>query len=163
MNPKGRVAARLAELGLTLPPAYQPVANYVGHRLQGPRLQGQHLWIAGMGPTWDKSVQYSGKVGSAVSLEDGIKAARLTALNMLSQAAEALDGNLDRIAGCLKVFVLVNAGPDFTDAHRVADGVTDQLVEVLGDIGRPVRSAIAAPSLPLDISTEADALFLLHS
>lgn len=163
MNLKGRVAARLVELGLTLPPVFQPVANYVGHRLQGPHLQGQHLWIAGMGPTWAQAVHHAGKLGGTVSLEDGIKAARLTALNMLAQAAEALDGDLDRIAGCLKVFVLVNARPDFIDAHRVADGVTDQLVEVLGDIGRPVRSAIAAPSLPLDISTEADALFLLHS
>ncbi len=154
----GRIAARLAELGLTLPPVYQPVANYIGWRRQG-----RELWVAGMGPTWDKTVRYSGKVGNALSLADGIKAARLTGLNLLAQAAEALDGDLDRIAGCLKVFVLVNAQPDFTDAHRVADGVTDQLVEVLGDIGRPVRSAIAAPSLPINISTEADALFLLHS
>ena len=153
-----RVAARLAELGLSLPPVYQPVANYLGWRRQG-----NALWIAGMGPTWDKEIRHAGKVGGSLSIEDGIAAARLTGLNLLAQASEALAGDLDRIAGCLKVFVLVNAGPDFTEAPRVANGVTDLLVEVLGDIGRPARSAIAAPALPFDIATEADAVFLLHS
>ena len=152
----GKIATRLRELGLSLPPAHMPVATYIGWQ----RL-GNEIWISGVGPTWGQSVRHAGKLGGSLVLADGVAAARLTALNLLAQLAQAVDGNLDRVERCLKIFVLVNSVPSFTDAHLVANGATDLLVDVFGEAGRPARSAISAPSLPFDIATEADAVFLL--
>lgn len=123
---------------------------------------GRELWIAGVGPTWGQEVRFAGRLGETLDEAAGIAAARLTALNLLAQAADALMGDLDAIASCLKVFALVNSAPGYTAAHVVANGVTDLLVEVLGDGGRPARSAISAPSLPMNIAVEADAVFLLR-
>lgn len=151
------IAARLAALNLHLPPAHRPVATYVGWRRSG-----RELLISGVGPTWGQDVRFAGRMGKDLDEAAGIAAARLTALNLLAQAADALQGQLDYLAGCLKVFALVNSTAEFVQAHRVADGITDLLVDVLGGNGRPARAAISAPSLPMNIAVEADAVFLLR-
>lgn len=148
--------AKLRAIGLELPPAPPPAANYIGWRRSG-----NEVWVAGVGPTWGRDIRYTGKVGASLSFEIALEAARLTALNLLAHVKEAADGNLDRVAGCLKIFALVNAGPDYTDAHLVANGATDLLVALYGEVGRPARSVIIAPSLPMEIAVEMDALFLL--
>ena len=152
-----KVAARLNELGLVLPPAPPPVATYVGFVTTG-----KLVHVAGVGPTWGKEIRYAGKVGSNLSFEDGYAAARLTALNLLAHMQVACDGNLDRIARCVKLLCLVNTTADFMDAQKVANGATDVLTELFGTENRPARSTTASPSLPFDIAFEADAVFLLH-
>lgn len=156
-----KVAARLKAMGLELPPAPPPVATYVGFVTTG-----KLVHVAGVGPTWGSDIRYRGKVGRDLSIEDGYAAARLTGLNLLAHMNVACDGDLDRIERCVKVLSLTNAGPDFTEAHRVANGVTDLFAELFGDLpgtgAVPSRSATTAPSLPFDIAFEADAVFLLH-
>ncbi len=152
----GQIAARLRERSLVLPPAHVPVATYVGWQ----RL-GREVWVSGVGPTWGQSVRFCGKLGGTLKREEGIAAARLTALNLLAQLAQAVDGDLDRVERCLKIFVLVNSVPEFYEAQLVANGATDLLVEVFGDMGRPARTTISVPSLPFDIAVEADGVFLL--
>lgn len=153
----GMVAAKLQARGLALPPAPQPVATYVGFVTVG-RL----VHVAGVGPTWGKDVRYRGKVGQTLTVEQGYAAAQLTALNLLAHMQNACDGDLDRIDRCVKVLTLTNAGADFTEAHRVADGVTDLFGELFGQDHLPARAATTAPSLPMDIAFEADAVFLLR-
>jgi enamine deaminase RidA (YjgF/YER057c/UK114 family) len=153
----GAVAARLQTLDLTLPPAPQPVANYVGFVTAGDLVH-----VAGVGPTWGPEIRYRGKVGQSLSFENGYAAARLTALNLLAHAQVACGGDLDRIARCVKLLCLVNAGPDYPDSQKVANGATDLLTEVFGIDLRPARSTTVAPSLPMDIAFEADAIFLLR-
>jgi enamine deaminase RidA (YjgF/YER057c/UK114 family) len=153
----GRVAARLKELGIVLPPAPSPVATYVGFVTVG-----KLVHVAGVGPTWGKEIRHAGKVGGSLSLEDGYAAARLTALNLLAHMQVACDGDLDRIARCVKLLCLVNIAETFDDAPKVANGATDLLTEIFGEDQRPVRSITTAPSLPFDIAFEADGVFLLH-
>ncbi len=152
-----QVAAKLKAMGLELPPAPPPVATYVGFVTTG-----KLVHVAGVGPTWGSDIRYRGKVGQALSVEDGYAAARLTGLNLLAHMNAACEGELDRIARCVKVLSLTNAGPDFTEAHRVANGVTDLFAALFGADAVPSRSATTAPSLPFDIAFEADAVFLLH-
>lgn len=153
----GGVASRLQAKGLILPPAPAPVANYVGFVATG-----KLVHVAGVGPTWGKDVRHAGKVGGDLSIEQGYAAAQLTGLNLLAHMKAACDGGLDRIARCVKVFALVNAAPDFRNPHIVANGVTDLFADLFGADKLPVRAVTTAPSLPLNIAFEADAVFLLH-
>lgn len=153
----GKVAARLKDLGLELPPAPSPVATYVGFVTTG-----KLVHVAGVGPTWGKEIRHTGKVGRDLSFEDGYAAARLTALNLLAHMQVACDGDLDRIDRCIKLLCLVNTIPDYIDAQKVANGATDLLTELFGIENRPARSTTATPSLPFDIAFEADAVFLLR-
>ncbi|MFC3677206.1 RidA family protein [Ferrovibrio xuzhouensis] len=153
----GTVATRLEQLGLTLPPQHPPAGTYVGYVTTGGLVH-----VAGVGPTWGPDVRYAGKVGSTLSTADGYAAARLTALNLLAHMQTACGGDLDRIVRCVKVFALVNAGPDYTDAHRVADGATDLIGALFGTGNLPARAITTAPSLPFNIAFEADAVFLIN-
>lgn len=152
-----QVTSRLQAKGLVLPPAPVPVATYVGFVTVG-----KLVHVAGVGPTWGKDVRHAGKVGSDLSIEQGYAAAQLTALNLLAHMNTACDGDLDRIVRCVKVLGLVNAGPDFNEAHTVANGVTDLFADLFGADSLPARAVTMAPSLPLNIAFEADAVFLLH-
>jgi enamine deaminase RidA (YjgF/YER057c/UK114 family) len=149
----GQIDKRLADLGITLPEAAKPVANYV------PWVRtGNLVFISGQGPIEGGKVQYPGALGKDVSLEDGIKSARLCAINVLAQLKEALGGDLDRVVRVVKLLGFVNATADFKDHPKVINGASDLMVEVFGDKGRHARSAVAAPSLPMGISTEVEAI-----
>ncbi|TVQ36141.1 MAG: RidA family protein [Geminicoccaceae bacterium] len=150
------IERRLADAGISLPEAPLPAANYVPATIGGGL-----LFIAGQVPLQGGKVAFTGKVGSEVDLADGIAAARLCALNILAQAKAALDGDLERIAQCLKVQGFVNCAPDFTDHPKVVNGASDLLVMALGDAGKHARFAVGAPSLPLGASVEVDATFAL--
>lgn len=152
-----QVTSRLQAKGLVLPPAPVPVATYIGFVTVG-----KLVHVAGVGPNWGKDVRHAGKVGSDLSIEQGYAAAQLTALNLLAHMNTACDGDLDRIVRCVKVLGLVNAGPDFSEAHTVANGVTDLFADLFGADSLPARAVTTAPSLPLNIAFEADAVFLLH-
>ncbi|WAJ30869.1 RidA family protein [Antarcticirhabdus aurantiaca] len=148
------IAERLDAAGVTLPDAAAPVANYVAYVLYGSLLQ-----TSGQLPLDGGKVAVTGKLGGAVSVEEGQKAARFCAINILAQAKAALGGDLGRIKRLLKLTIFVSSAPGFTEQHKVANGASDFLVEILGDAGRHARSAVGSPSLPLDAAVEIEALF----
>ncbi len=147
-----RTDARLTELGIELPNATKPIFNFV------PCVQtGNTLFVSGQVTVWNGEYRYMGKVGRDVSLEDGQKAARLCALNILAQARAYL-GDLDRITRVVMVQGFVNAMPDFTDHPKVINGASDLFVELFGDAGKHARFALGAGSLPFNVAVEVAAV-----
>lgn len=149
MSAGGVIDARLAELGIVLPPVSAPVANYLGCK----RL-GDVLYVGGHGPVGADGV-IRGKVGGDVTLERAQEAARLTGLSMLATVAAEL-GSLDRIRQIVKVFGMVNCAPGFNRTPEVIDGCSDVLVAIFGDAGRHTRSAVGMAELPFDIAVEIE-------
>lgn len=150
----GRIVSRLNELGLTLPKPASPLANYVPYVKSGAL-----LFISGQLAMGANGLEYPGTVGKEVSVEDGKRAARLAALNVIAQASAALDGNLDRVTRVVKVTGWVNSGAGFTQHPDVVNGASDLFVEVFGDAGRHARAAVGASSLPRNSAVEVDAVF----
>lgn len=149
----GEISARLKTLGLVLPPAPSPVANYV------PYLQvGTLLYVSGQISKTGEGRIITGRVGDTLSVEDGIEAARVCALNLLAQANAAL-GSLERIAQVVRLTGFVNAGPDFADHPKVINGASDLMVDVLADKGRHTRAAVGVSGLPANSAVEIDAIF----
>lgn len=149
------IEKKLAGLGYTLPEAALPAANYV------PTVQaGGQLIVSGQLPMREGRAHYIGKVGREVSLEDAQECARLCGLNILAQSRLAL-GDLDRIARLLRLGVFVNATEDFTDHPNVANGVSDLMVELLGEAGKHARAAVGVGSLPFGVAVEVEATFEL--
>jgi len=149
----GTVEEKLRQLGITLPPAPAPAANYAPYAMS----HGL-LFVAGQLPKDDSGLQFAGKLGGGVSIEDGQRAARLCALNILAQAKAAL-GDLDRIALCLRLNGFVNSTPDFTDQPTVINGASDLIGEVLGAAGVHSRIAVSCASLPMGAAVEIDGVF----
>lgn len=148
-------AARLAELGITLPVPAAPVAAYV------PTVEaGGFLYVSGQVSFVDGAL-VKGRLGENVSLEDGVIAARGCGLMLLAQAQAAL-GSLDRIARVVKLGAFIASTPDFTDQPKVANGASELMVAVFGDAGKHSRSAVGVPVLPLGCAVEIDAVFALH-
>lgn len=148
----GTVEARLVELGLSLPDAPNPVANYVPHLMAG-----NLLFISGQVSKAADGTVVTGTLGQDTAVERGQHAARLCALNILAQAKAAL-GSLDRIKRIVKLTGFVNAAPAFADHPKVVNGASDLMVEVLGDKGRHTRAAVGVSSLPLGCAVEVDAI-----
>lgn len=148
----GNIDARLKELGIELPQAAAPAANYV------PTVQsGSMLYISGQLPMLDGQIRYKGKLGGDVSVEDGAACARLCAINILAQAKAAL-GDLDRVARIVKLVGFVNSTPDFGDQPKVVNGASDLMAEVFGDKGKHARSAVGVSSLPFGAAVEVEAI-----
>jgi enamine deaminase RidA (YjgF/YER057c/UK114 family) len=143
----------LAELGIELPQASPPVATYVPVVAHSgiAHVSGQLPFVEGELVT--------GRLGADVSLEDGMQAARACGLMILAQLHAA--GLLDRVARVVKLGAFVNSTPDFTDQPKVANGVSDLMVEVFGDAGRHARAAVGVPVLPLGAAVEVDAVIAL--
>jgi enamine deaminase RidA (YjgF/YER057c/UK114 family) len=148
----GEIEARLATLGLELPPALSPVANYVPFLISG-----DHLFISGQVSMAGDGTIVKGQLGGGVSVEAGAAAARICALNVLAQTKSAL-GTLDRVAQVVKVTGFVCASADFADHPKVINGASDLMVEVFGDKGRHTRAAVGVASLPLGSAVEVDAV-----
>lgn len=146
------VSKRLADLGLTLPAAAAPVASYVAAVRSG-----NLLFISGQLPV-ENGQMIKGHLGGTVTLEDGQRAAKLCALNILAQAQAAL-GDLERITRCVKLSGFVACTPDFTDHPKVINGASDLMVAVFEDKGKHARAAVGVPSLPLGASVEVEAIF----
>lgn len=151
----GKIDARLAELGITLPDAPAPAANYV------PQVRtGDLVFISGQisqGP--DGLIK--GRLGADMDAAQGAAAARRCGLSILAQLRAALGGDLDRVVRAVKLTGFVNSTADFTDQPKVINGASDFLVAVLGDAGRHARSAVSAASLPLGVAVEIEAIFAL--
>jgi enamine deaminase RidA (YjgF/YER057c/UK114 family) len=148
------IESRLAELGIELPAAAAPAANYVPYVRSG-----NQVIISGQLPMQDGEVAVTGKLGADVDLATGQAAARLCAINILAQLRNALDGNFSRVVRCVRLGGFVACTPDFTDQPKVINGASDLMVGVLGDAGRHARVAVGAPVLPLNAAVEIDAIF----
>jgi len=144
---------RLTELGVTLPDAPAPAANYV------PFVQvGNLVYVSGQianGP--DGLIK--GKLGDGMSVEEGAAAARSCAISLLAQVKAACDGDIERLVRVVKLTGFVNSTPDFTEQPQVINGCSDFLGDVLGDKGRHARAAVSAPSLPMGVAVEIDGIF----
>ena len=148
---------KLRELGLTLPEASTPVANYVPYRWAG-----NLLYISGQGPKRPDGTYRVGRLGKNASVEDGYAEARLTGLQLLAVARSAI-GELSRIESVIKLLGMVNAEPDFGDHPKVINGCSDLFVAALGEAGRHARSAVGMGSLPNGIMVEIEAILLIRS
>lgn len=145
--------ARLAELGVTLPSAPAPAANYV------PFIQSGNLVFVSGQISSNEDGFITGKLGADMSVEDGAQAARACAISLLAQLKAACEGDLDRLRRVVKLTGFVNSTADFNDQPKVINGASDFLVEALGDAGRHTRSAVSAASLPFGVAVEIEGIF----
>jgi enamine deaminase RidA (YjgF/YER057c/UK114 family) len=146
----GRVEAKLAELGLTLPPVAAPVAAYV------PAVRSDDLvWTSGQLPFVDGQLSTMGKVGAEVDPETAQGLARICALNAIAAVAAEI-GDLDGVRRVVKVVGFVASAPDFTGQPGVVNGASGLLGDVFGDAGRHARSAVGVAVLPLDAPVEVE-------
>jgi enamine deaminase RidA (YjgF/YER057c/UK114 family) len=149
----GQIEARLAELGIELPQAAAPAANYVPYVVSG-----NLVFVSGQVTVWNGEFRYQGKVGQDLGVEDGQAAARLCALNIIAQVKAACGGDLDRVVRIVRLGGFVNSTPDFTDQPKVINGASDLMAEVFGDKGKHARAAVSAAALPLGVAVEVEAV-----
>ena len=142
--------ARLKEMGIDLPPAATPVANYVSAVRTG-----NLVFLSGHGPLRDDGTMITGKLGAELGLDEGYAGARQVALVLLS-SLKAEIGDLDKVKRVVKLLGMVNCTPDFLDQPKVINGASDLLVEVFGDKGKHARSAVGMNALPMNICVEIE-------
>lgn len=150
----GSVEQKLASLGITLPTPAAPVADYVAFVKSGNLLtvSGQLCF----GP--DGKLVAKGQLGGAVSMEDGVKAARACAINLLAQVKAAV-GDLDKVVRVVRLGGFINSAPGYGDGPKVMNGASDLMVEVFGDKGRHARSTVGVAALPAEAAVEVEGLF----
>ena len=149
----GKIETRLAELGLELPPAPQPLNSY-----QHVVIVGELAFVAGQPPLIGSERPFTGRLGADLTLEQGQAAAKLALLNVLAQLKVALGGDLDRVRRCVKLGVFVNSAPDFKGQPMVANGASDLMVALMGDAGRHVRFAVGTIG-PMEFACSVEAIF----
>lgn len=152
----GDIEAQLTALGVTLPDAPAPAANYVPSVLVG-----DILYVSGQISNGPDGL-ILGKIGETMSVEEGAAAARQCAINLLAQVKAACSGDIERLVRVVKLTGFVNSSPDFTDQPKVINGCSDFLVEALGDAGRHARSAVSAGALPLGVAVEIEGIFQIR-
>ena len=147
------IESRLAELGVTLPDAPAPAANYV------PWVRsGNQLFVSGQ-ISADANGMIKGKLGEDMDATQGAAAAKACAISLLAQLKAGCDGDIERLVRVVKLVGFVNSTPDFGDQPAVINGCSDFMVEALGDKGRHARSAVSAASLPFGVAVEIEAIF----
>ena len=149
---------KINELGLILPKVASPIANYVPYKICN-----KMLYVSGQGPVRDGKLIYEGKVGDNLTIEDGIEAAKLCCLNILSIIKHACDDNWDFFNEIVKIGGFVNCTSDFKEQPKIINGASNMLVEILGEKGRHSRFAIGTNSLPLNMAVEIEAVVSLIS
>jgi len=147
------IAARLTDLGISLPDAPAPAANYVPFVITGTQ-----VYISGQISQTPAGLT-KGRLGADLSVEQGAEAARSCAISILAQLKKAVGGDWSRVVRAVKLVGFVNSTADFTDQPVVINGASDLMVAVLGDAGRHARSAVSAASLPLGVAVEIEAIF----
>jgi len=150
----GMIESKLTELGLTLPALAAPIANYVGFVRTGDLLFVSGQLCLGA----DGKLVAKGKLGAEVSIEDGQKAARACAINLLAQIKAAV-GDLDRVVRVVRLGGFISSVPSFLDGPKVMNGASDLMVTVFGDKGRHARTTIGVAVLPLEAAVEVEGLF----
>lgn len=147
------IESRLADLGITLPDAPAPAANYVPWAVVG-----DMVYVSGQ-VSMENGTLITGKLGEDTSVEAGAQAAKICAINLLAQLKAACGGDIDRLVRVVKLTGFVNSTSEFGDQPKVINGASDFLVEALGDAGRHTRSAVSAASLPFGSAVEIEAIF----
>ena len=148
------IDAKLAELGITLPTAMPPVANYVPYVITG-----SLVVVSGQIPAVDGKIAVTGKVGDTVSVEQGQHAARLCFTNVLTHLRAACGGDLSRVRRVVRLGGFIASPPGFTQHAAVMNGASDLAVAIFGEAGRHARSTIGVPALPLDAAVEVEGMF----
>ncbi|AML50639.1 RidA family protein [Falsihalocynthiibacter arcticus] len=149
----GIFESNLAKIGVTLPDAPAPAANYV------PTVRtGNTVYVSGQISMKDGAFAI-GKLGDTISIEEGAACARSCAISLLAQVKAACDGDLDRLVRVVKLVGFVNSTPDFDQQPAVINGASDFMVEALGDAGLHARSAVSAASLPFGVVVEIEGIF----
>ena len=148
------VDARLTELGIDLPTAMAPLANYVPYVVTG-----NLVVVSGQLPAVDGKVAVIGKVGVEVSVEQGQHAARLCFTNVLTHLRAACGGDLGRVRRVVRLGGFIASPPDFTEHAAVMNGASDLAVAVFDEAGRHARSTVGVPALPLNAPVEVEGLF----
>ena len=147
------IEGRLKELGIVLPQAAAPAANYVPYVISG-----NLLYLSGQLPMENGKLGVTGHLGRDVDVADGQRAAELCAINILAQAKAALDGDLGRIKRIVKLNGFVASVPEFVEQHLVINGASNLLANILGDAGKHARAAVGMAALPLNAAVEIDAI-----
>lgn len=150
------IETRLADLGVTLPDAPAPAANYVPFVVTG-----NLVHISGQ-VSQSEAGLIKGRLGEDLGVDEGAEAARRCAISLLAQLRKACGGDFSRLSRAVKLTGFVNSTPAFTDQPKVINGASDFLVSVLGEAGRHARSAVSATSLPLGVAVEIEAIFELR-
>ena len=151
------IEERLAELGIELPEPQLPRVAKILPAL----VHDRTLYVSGQVTAWNGELRYIGKVGRDFDLEEGRAAARLSALNVLAQARQALDGDLDRIARVINLRGFVNAMPDFTEIPAVVNGASELMIDLFGEAGHHTRTAMGVAVMPFDVAIEVEAIFAI--
>ena len=152
-----RISQRLNTLGIVLPkPSVPPAVYSPFHQHNG------LINVSGQPPYENGIPKYYGKVGADLTLEEGYASARTSMLNVLAHLEIACDGDLSRVIGCVRLLVMVSAHPDFFDVHKVANGASELLIEVFEHLSAPPRSSFGCAVLPMNITTEVEASFLIE-
>ena len=146
----------IKNLGLNIPELPKALANYVPYKIVG-----KTMYISGQAPVKNGELIYKGKVGSDISVEDGIEAARLCVINIIAAVKTGLEGDWSKLDNFVKLTGYVNCQDTFTDQPKIINGASDMLVEIFGDQGRHSRVAVGSNALPLGIAVEIDALVQL--
>lgn len=152
------VEARLEALGIELPEPSKPGANYVPYLVSG-----NLLFLTGQLCHWNGERLFVGKLGAEFDIEDGRKAARVCALNLIAQLRVALDGNLGRVAQTLRLAGYVNSTSDFHGQSQVMNGASDLFMEVFAEAGRHTRMAVGVSALPYNVAVEVEGVFEIAS
>lgn len=148
---------RLEQLGIRLPEPAAPAGSYVPFLIVG-----DVVYMAGQTTRIDGNMQHVGKVGRELTVEQGRAAARVCGLNLLAQLKVACEGDLDRVAGCVRLTGYVNCAPEFVEQAKVLNGASDLMIEVFGERGRHARTAVGVASLPQGSATEVEGIFRLR-
>ena len=148
------VDARLKDLGITIPDAPAPAANYVPYTVTG-----NLVFVSGQVPFVDGKLTATGRIGEDATPEDGYEQARICAINLIAQVKAACGGDLDRVTRVVKLGGFVASADDFNGQPGVVNGASDLMVEVFGDAGRHARFAVGTNALPLGCIVEIDGVF----
>ena len=143
----------IKNLGLNIPELPKALANYVPYKIVG-----KTMYISGQAPVQNGELIYKGKVGSDITIEDGIKAARLCVTNIIAAVKTGLEGDWNKLDSFVKLTGFVNCQDSFTDQPKIINGASDLLVDIFGDQGRHARVAVGSNALPLGIAVEIDAI-----
>jgi enamine deaminase RidA (YjgF/YER057c/UK114 family) len=149
------IEEKIKQIGITIPEAAKPLAAYI------PALQVSNLVMtSGQVPIAEGKIKFAGKIGKDLSEEQGIEAAKLCAINCLS-AIKSVIGNLDKIKRIVKLTVFVNSAEGFTSQPKIANGASEFIVEVFGEAGKHVRSAVGVSELPLNSAVEIEMIVMV--
>ena len=143
----------IKQLGIEIPDMPNALANYVPYKLSD-----SIVYVSGQAPVRNGELIYKGKVGNDISIEDGIKAAELCCINIISVLKKSINGDWNKLDNFLKLGGFVNCNSDFVDQPQIINGASDLLVKIFGEQGKHSRFAVGSNSLPMNISVEIDAI-----